>query len=133
MYLYTFLCIPCWHTFQTVYNANHGNNKTTSKGYEMNTAEIKQAAKRYMQDRYGIKGTELTAEFLNEVLKGVKRRYARPIETEVKAHIEMCMLYGWERGQKCLDDDKMEHIDVVKNKCWHTFQTVYNANPRNNT
>ena len=99
----------------------------------MNTAEIKRAAKRYMQDRYGIKGTDLTAEFLNEVLKGVKRRYARPIETEVKAHIEMCMLYGWERGQKCLDDDKMEHIDVVKNKCWHTFQTVYNANHRNNT
>ena len=80
----------------------------------MNTAEIKQAAKRYMQDRYGIKGNALTTEFLNEVLKGVKRRYARPIETEVKAHIEMCMLYGWERGQKCLDDDKMKYIDVVK-------------------
>ena len=72
----------------------------------MNTTEIKQAAKRYMKARYGIKGTELTTEFLNEVLKGVKRRYARPIE--------MAMLYGWERGAKCLDDDKMEYINVIK-------------------
>ena len=80
----------------------------------MNTAEIKQAAKQYMRARYGIKGTELTAEFLNEVVKGVKRRYARPIESEVKSHIEMAMLYGWEIGSKCLDDDKMEYIDVVK-------------------
>ena len=83
----------------------------------MNTTEIKQAAKRYMKARYGIKGTELTTEFLNEVVKGVKRRYARPIESEVKSHIEMAMLYGWERGAKCLDDDKMEYINVVKIKC----------------
>ena len=82
----------------------------------MNTTEIKQAAKRYMRDRYGIKGSALTTEFLNEVLKGVKRRYARPIEIEVKSHIEMSMLYGWERGAKCLDDDKMNYIDVVKTK-----------------
>ena len=81
----------------------------------MNTAAIKQAAKLYMQDRYGIKGTELTTEFLNEVVKGVKRRYHSPIESEVKAHISMCMLYGWERGDKCLDDDKSEYIKVVKN------------------
>ena len=81
----------------------------------MNTTEIKQIAKRHMRARYGIKSTELTAEFLNEVLKGVKRRYARPIESEVKAHIEMAMLYGWERGAKCLDDDKMEYINVIKN------------------
>ena len=81
----------------------------------MNTSEIKQTAKRYMRDRYDIKGSALTAEFLNEVVKGVKRRYARPIESEVKSHIEMAMLYGWERGAKCLDDDKMEYIDVVKN------------------
>ena len=81
----------------------------------MNTTEIKQAAKRYMRDCYGIKGTELTTEFLNEVVKGVKRRYARPIETEVKAHIEMVMLCWWERGDRCLDDDKMNFIDVVKN------------------
>ena len=79
----------------------------------MNTAAIKQTAKRYMQDRYGIKGTDLTTEFLNEVVKGVKRRYARPIEINVQSHIEMCMLYGWERGQ-CLDDDKMNYIDVIK-------------------
>ena len=82
----------------------------------MNTTEIKNAAKRHMKARYGIKGTELTAEFLNEVVKGVKRRYARPIESEVKSHIEMAMLYGWERGQ-CLDDDKMNYIDVIKTKC----------------
>ena len=93
----------------------------------MNTAEIKQTAKRYMQDRYSIKGTELTAEFLNEVLKGVKRRYARPIEINVQSHISMCMLYGWERGQKCLDDAKMEYIDVIKTKCWQHFETVYYA------
>ena len=79
----------------------------------MNTAAIKQTAKRYMQDRYGIKGTDLTTEFLNEVVKGVKRRYARPIEINVQSHISMCMLYGWERGQ-CLDDDKMNYIDVIK-------------------
>ena len=81
----------------------------------MNTTEIKQAAKRHMQARYGIKGTDLTTEFLNEVVKGVKRRYARPIETEVRSHIEMAMLYGWERGAKCLDDNKMEYVDVIKN------------------
>ena len=80
----------------------------------MNTTEIKVIAKRHMRARYGIKGTELTAEFLNEVAKGVKRRYAHPIESEVKAHIEMAMLYGWERGCKCLDDDKMEYINVTK-------------------
>ena len=80
----------------------------------MNTTEIKQTAKRHMKARYGIKGTDLTAEFLNEVVKGVKRRYARPLEINVQAHIEMCMLYGWERGSKCMDDDKMEFIDVVK-------------------
>ena len=80
----------------------------------MNTTEIKQSAKQYMRARYGIKGTELTTEFLNEVVKGVKRRYARPIETEVKSHIEMVMLWWWERGDKCLDDDKMNFIDVVK-------------------
>ena len=83
----------------------------------MNTTEIKQTAKRYMRDRYGIKGSALTTEFLNEVVKGVKRRYARPIELEVKSHIEMAMLYGWERGAKCLDDDKMNYIAVVKTKC----------------
>ena len=60
----------------------------------MNTTEIKQAAKRHMRDRYGINGSALTAEFLNEVVKGVKRRYARPMETEVKSHIEMAMLWG---------------------------------------
>ena len=80
----------------------------------MNTTEIKQTAKRHMKARYGIKGTDLTAEFLNEVVKGVKRRYARPLELSVTSHIEMCMLYGWERGSKCMDDDKMEFIDVVK-------------------
>ena len=80
----------------------------------MNTIEIKQTAKRHMQDRYGIKGSALTTEFLNEVVKGVKRRYARPMETEVKSHIEMAMLYGWERGSKCLDDDKINYIEVVK-------------------
>ena len=84
----------------------------------MNTTEIKQAAKRHMRARYGIKGTELTAEFLNEVAKGVKRRYARPIESDVQMHITIGMLYDWERGSaKCLDDDKMEYIDVLKNKC----------------
>ena len=81
----------------------------------MNATEIKQVAKRHMKARYGIKGTELTAEFLNEVLKGIKRRYARPVESEVKSHIEMVMLWGWERGEKCLDDDKMNYIDVIKN------------------
>ena len=80
----------------------------------MNTTEIKQTAKRYMRDRYGIKGSELTTEFLNEVVKGVKRRYARPIDTEVKSHIEMSMLWGWAHGEKCLDDDKMNYIDVAK-------------------
>ena len=80
----------------------------------MNTTEIKQAAKHHMKARYGIKGTELTTEFMNEVVKGVKRRYARPIESEVKSHIEMVMLWWWERGDKCLDDDKMNFIDVVK-------------------
>ena len=80
----------------------------------MNTTEIKQTAKQYMRDRYGIKGSALTTEFLNEVVKGVKRRYARPIETEVKSHIEMSMLWGWSHGEKCLDDDKMNYIDVVK-------------------
>ena len=79
----------------------------------MNTAAIKQTAKRHMKDRYGIKGTDLTTDFLNEVVKRVKRRYARPIEINVQSHIEMCMLYGWERGQ-CLDDDKMNYIDVIK-------------------
>ena len=78
----------------------------------MNTTEIKQAAKRHMKARYGIKGTDLTTEFLNEVVKGVKRRYVRPIEIEVKSHIELVMLYGWERGAKCLHG-----IDVVKTKC----------------
>ena len=68
-----------------------------------------------MRDRYDINGSALTTEFLNEVVKGVKRRYARPIEIEVQSHIEMVMLYGWERGAKCLDDDKMNYIDVVKN------------------
>ena len=67
-----------------------------------------------MRDRYGIKGSALTTEFLNEVVKGVKRRYARPIETEVKAHIEMSMLWGWSHGEKCLDDDKINNINVVK-------------------
>ena len=81
----------------------------------MNTTEIKQVAKHHMQARYGINGSALTTEFLNEVVKGVKRRYARPIEIEVKSHIEMVMLYGWVRGAKCLNDDKMEYIDVVKN------------------
>ena len=81
----------------------------------MNTTEIKQAAKRHMRERYNIKGTELTAEFLNEVVKGIKRRHARPIESEIRSHIEMVMLWGWERGEKCLDDDKMNYIDVVKN------------------
>ena len=76
----------------------------------MNTTEIKQAAKRHMKARYGIKGTDLTTEFLNEVVKGVKRRYAQPIEMEVKSHIELVMLYGWERGAKCLN------IDVIKKK-----------------
>ena len=80
----------------------------------MNTAEIKSAAKRHMRERYGIKGTELTAEFLNEVVKGVKRRYGRPIEINVQAHISMCMLYGWERGDKCLDDDALNFIEVIK-------------------
>ena len=80
----------------------------------MNTTEIKQAAKRYMKARYDIKGTELTTEFMNEVVKGVKRRYARPIESEVKSHIEMVMLWWWERGDRCLDDDKMNFIDVIK-------------------
>lgn len=80
----------------------------------MHTTEIKRAAKRHMQDRYGIKGTELTLEFLNEVVKGVKRRYAHPIETEVKSHIEMAMLYGWARGAKCLDDAKINYIAVIK-------------------
>ena len=65
----------------------------------MNAAEIKQAAKRHMRARYNIKGSGLTAEFLNEVVKGVKRRYARPIESEVKSHIEMVMLWGWGRGK----------------------------------
>ena len=81
----------------------------------MNNTEIKAAAKRHMKARYGINGSALTTEFLNEVVKGVKRRYARPIELEVKAHIEMAMLYGWAHGEKCLDDDKMKYIDVVKN------------------
>ena len=81
----------------------------------MNATEIKQTAKRHMRERYNIKGTELTAEFLNEVVKGIKRRYARPVESEVKSHIEMVMLWGWERGEKCLDDDKMNYIDVIKN------------------
>ena len=80
----------------------------------MNTTEIKQTAKRYMRDRYGIKGTDLTTEFLNEVVKGVKRRYARPIELEVKSHIEMVMLYGCERGANCLIDGAMDYITVVK-------------------
>lgn len=80
----------------------------------MNTPGIKNCAKRYMQDRYGIKGSALTAEFLNEVVKGVKRRFARPIEIDVQAHISMCMLYGWECGAKCLDDEKMNYIDVIK-------------------
>lgn len=83
----------------------------------MNTTEIKQAAKRHMRARYGIKGTELTAEFLNEVAKGVKRRYVRPLEVDVKAHIDIGMLYDWKISHKCLDDDKMNFIDVVKNKC----------------
>ena len=80
----------------------------------MNTTEIKNCAKRYMRARYGIKGTELTTEFLNEVVKGVKRRYAHPIEVDVQAHIEIRMLYGWEHGAKCLDDDAMKFIEVVK-------------------
>ena len=80
----------------------------------MNTTEIKQAAKRHMKARYGIKGTDLTTEFLNAVVKGVKRRYIQPTEIEVKSHIELRMLYGWERGKKCLTDDAMGYIDVVK-------------------
>ena len=80
----------------------------------MNTTEIKSAAKRHMRARYGIKGTELTAEFLNEVAKGVKRRYARPLEVDVQMHITIGMLYDWERSHKCLDDDKMNFIEVVK-------------------
>ena len=77
----------------------------------MNTTEIKQAAKRHMKARHGIKGTDLTTEFLNAVVKGVKRRYAQPIEFDVKFHIETVMLYGWVHGAKCLN------IDVVKTKC----------------
>ena len=81
----------------------------------MNATEIKQAAKRHMRARYNIKGSELTVEFLNEVVKGIKRRYARPIESEIRSHIEMVMLWGWERGEKCLDDEKMNYIDVTIN------------------
>ena len=80
----------------------------------MNTTEIKQIAKRHMRERYGIKGTELTTEFLNEVVKGVKRWYFRPLESDVKAHIDIGMLYDWKRSHKCLDDDKMNYINVTK-------------------
>ena len=80
----------------------------------MNTKEIKQAAKRHMKARYGIKGADLTTEFLNEVVKGVKRRYGRAIEIEVQSHIEMVMLYGWRPGTKCLTDDAMDCIHVIK-------------------
>lgn len=80
----------------------------------MNTTEIKQVAKQYMTERYGIKGADLTDEFLNEVVKGVRRRYARPLEINVKSHLEICMPYGWGRGQRCLTDDAMDFIDVLK-------------------
>ena len=81
----------------------------------MNSTEIKQTAKRQTSQHQRLCVTELTAEFLNEVVKGIKRHYVRPIESEVKSHIEMVMLWGWERGEKCLDDNKMNYIYVIKN------------------
>lgn len=81
----------------------------------MNATEIKRVAKQYMLERYDIKKSELTAEFLNEVVKGVRRRYFRATESDIRSHIAVVMLWEWKVGRKCFDDDKCNLIDVTIN------------------